>query len=78
MAAKTGMRLWTVTVTEPRYKGDRKRWRHEYLAVATSARGAEFAVRQEHPSAFQYNGTDVDVEEFEARTLKHLEYKVDR
>jgi len=75
-APSTGMRLWMVTLREPRKHRERKVWVTELIALATSARGAELVARREFPALFTY-GPHVHVEALPRHTVKHLTYQAE-
>jgi hypothetical protein len=75
-APNTGMRLWMVTLREPRRHRERKVWVTEVIALATSARGAWRAARREYPALFACE-PNVHVEALPNHTVKHLTYQAD-
>jgi hypothetical protein len=72
----TGMRLWMVTLRDPRKHRERKVWVTELIALATSARGAELVARRELPALFAYEPR-VHVEALPHHTVKHLTYQAE-
>ncbi len=75
-APSTGMRLWMVTLREPRKHRERKVWVTELIALATSARGAELVARREFPALFA-DGPRIHVEALPRHTVKHLTYQAE-
>ncbi|HSQ04229.1 MAG TPA: hypothetical protein VLN59_09345 [Burkholderiales bacterium] len=75
-APATGMRLWLVTLRDPRKHRERKVWVTEVIALATTARGAEYVTRRELPRLFTYDPS-VHVEALPHHVVKHLSYQAD-
>jgi hypothetical protein len=68
------MRLWRVTVTEPKGYRQRKAWRTEFIAMSTSESGAVAAVKREHPTLFREGATS-DVDTIKGVTVEKVTYR---
>lgn len=69
------MSLWRVTVTEPKGHRERKTWRSELIAMATTEGGALRRAREEFPHLFR-NDSRVEVEKHPSYVIEHLVYRV--
>ena len=69
------MRLWKLTVTEPKEFRAHLVWRVELLVQSTTKGGAERAARKEFPDLFR-DGATIVTEPINSYVVKHLEYRV--
>ena len=69
------MRLWKLTVTEPKQFRAHLVWRIELIVQSTTKGGAERAARKEFPDAFR-DGATIVTEPINSYVVKHLEYRV--
>ena len=69
------MSLWRITVTEPKGHRQRKAWRSELIAMATTEGGALRRAREEFPQLFT-TGADIAVEKHAGYVVQHLVYRV--
>ena len=69
------MRLWKITVTEPKEFRAQLLWRTELIAQSTTKGGAERVAKKELPDLFR-DGASITIEPINGYVVKHIVYRV--